>query len=214
MVKAVAVIRGDSSVTGTITFTQESESAPTFIEATVSGLTPGKHGFHVHEFGDNTNGRHIPKPLYSCAFLSFFFTDFTFLKDALPLVLTSTLSVRLTALPKTLSATLVILVTLLLTMKARLFSRLKTTWSSLLDPSPLLGKSINTRRPALWQPLSIWSLNFPFSSFVIDALSLFTLVKTILARVAMSFPRPLVTLVIVGPAVSLVVSSLHDSWLT
>jgi hypothetical protein len=43
---------------------------------------------------------------------------------------------------------------------------------------------------------------------------LFTLVKTILARVAMSFPRPLVTLVIVGPAVSLVVSSLHDSWLT
>ncbi|KAI9285733.1 Cu,Zn superoxide dismutase SOD1 [Umbelopsis sp. AD052] len=56
MVKAVAVIRGDSPVTGTITFTQESESAPTFIEASVSGLTPGKHGFHVHEFGDNTNG--------------------------------------------------------------------------------------------------------------------------------------------------------------
>jgi Cu/Zn superoxide dismutase len=63
MVKAVAVIRGDSPVTGTITFTQESESAPTFIEASVSGLTPGKHGFHVHEFGDNTNGRHKPKLL-------------------------------------------------------------------------------------------------------------------------------------------------------
>lgn len=57
MVKAVAVIRGDSPVTGTITFSQESESAPTSIEATVSGLTPGKHGIHVHEFGDNTNGK-------------------------------------------------------------------------------------------------------------------------------------------------------------
>lgn len=90
------------------------------------------------------------------------FTDFTFLKDVLPLVLTSTPSVRLTVLPKTLFATLVILVMLLLTMKARLSSRLKTTWSSLLDPSPLLGKSINTRRTALWQPLSIWSLRFPF----------------------------------------------------
>ncbi|KAF7721961.1 hypothetical protein EC973_003899 [Apophysomyces ossiformis] len=56
MVKAVAFIRGDSKVTGTVTFVQESENAPTTIEATITGLTPGKHGFHVHEFGDNTNG--------------------------------------------------------------------------------------------------------------------------------------------------------------
>ncbi|KAL1928359.1 hypothetical protein VTP01DRAFT_2715 [Rhizomucor pusillus] len=56
MVKAVAVLRGDSPVTGTVTFTQESENGPTTIEAKISGLTAGKHGFHVHEFGDNTNG--------------------------------------------------------------------------------------------------------------------------------------------------------------
>ncbi|KAI8099605.1 copper/zinc superoxide dismutase [Halteromyces radiatus] len=56
MVKAVCVVRGNTDVTGTIKFVQESENDPTTIEASLSGLTPGKHGFHVHEFGDNTNG--------------------------------------------------------------------------------------------------------------------------------------------------------------
>ncbi|KAI9205382.1 CuZnSOD [Polychytrium aggregatum] len=56
MVKAVCVVRGDSTVTGTITFVQEAENTPTSVEVALSGLTPGKHGFHVHQFGDNTNG--------------------------------------------------------------------------------------------------------------------------------------------------------------
>ncbi|KAI8917689.1 copper/zinc superoxide dismutase [Powellomyces hirtus] len=56
MVKAVSLVRGDSPATGTITFTQESENSPTIIEVDLKSLTPGKHGFHVHEFGDNTNG--------------------------------------------------------------------------------------------------------------------------------------------------------------
>ncbi|KAJ3013652.1 Superoxide dismutase [Cu-Zn] [Thoreauomyces humboldtii] len=56
MVKAVSLVRGDSPATGTITFTQASEGAPTTIEVDLKNLTPGSHGFHVHEFGDNTNG--------------------------------------------------------------------------------------------------------------------------------------------------------------
>ncbi|TPX35442.1 hypothetical protein SmJEL517_g02189 [Synchytrium microbalum] len=56
MVKAVVVLRGDSAVKGTVTLTQESENGPTTLEAHIEGLAPGKHGFHVHEFGDNTNG--------------------------------------------------------------------------------------------------------------------------------------------------------------
>ncbi|ORX87624.1 Cu,Zn superoxide dismutase-like protein, partial [Basidiobolus meristosporus CBS 931.73] len=56
MVKAVAVLRGDSSVQGTVHFTQDGENSPVKVEAKITGLAPGKHGFHIHEFGDNTNG--------------------------------------------------------------------------------------------------------------------------------------------------------------
>ena len=55
-VKAVAVLKGSGPVTGIVYFSQESEQSPTMIEATIQNLTPGNHGFHVHEFGDNTNG--------------------------------------------------------------------------------------------------------------------------------------------------------------
>ena len=54
--KAVAVVKGDSPVTGTTVFTQESESSPLSITVNLSGLAPGSHGFHVHEYGDNTGG--------------------------------------------------------------------------------------------------------------------------------------------------------------
>jgi len=58
MVKAVCVLAAGSSnaVSGTITFTQEKAGDPTVVTGEVKGLAPGKHGFHIHQFGDYTNG--------------------------------------------------------------------------------------------------------------------------------------------------------------
>ena len=57
MVKAVAVLRGDSNVKGTVTFEQESESSNTKITWDITGNDPNaERGMHVHAFGDNTNG--------------------------------------------------------------------------------------------------------------------------------------------------------------
>ncbi len=50
--KAVAVLNG--KITGVVYFTQE--NASTIVEATFRDLPKGKHGFHIHEFGDGTNG--------------------------------------------------------------------------------------------------------------------------------------------------------------
>ncbi|KAL7748324.1 Superoxide dismutase [Cu-Zn] 2 [Sorochytrium milnesiophthora] len=56
MPRAVAVLRGDAGSIGHVSFTQDADGAAVKVEATLNGLTPGKHGFHIHEFGDNTNG--------------------------------------------------------------------------------------------------------------------------------------------------------------
>ncbi|KAF3924489.1 hypothetical protein ABW21_db0207652 [Orbilia brochopaga] len=57
MVKAVAVLRGDSSVTGTVTFEQAHESSRTTITWDITGLDKDSlRGLHIHQFGDNTNG--------------------------------------------------------------------------------------------------------------------------------------------------------------
>lgn len=53
--KAVAVLKGTSTVEGVVTLTQE-DDGPTTVNVKISGLTPGLHGFHLHEFGDTTNG--------------------------------------------------------------------------------------------------------------------------------------------------------------
>jgi Cu/Zn superoxide dismutase len=53
----VAVLRGDSKVSGIVTFEQSSESSPTTITYDITGNDPNaERGMHVHQFGDNTNG--------------------------------------------------------------------------------------------------------------------------------------------------------------
>jgi Cu-Zn family superoxide dismutase len=50
--KAIAVLSPSegNKVSGTVTFIEVADGVQ--IEVEIAGLTPGKHGFHVHEFGD------------------------------------------------------------------------------------------------------------------------------------------------------------------
>ncbi|ODV59630.1 superoxide dismutase SOD1 [Ascoidea rubescens DSM 1968] len=57
MVKAIAVLKGTVGVGGVVTFEQNSENEPTKISYKITGNSPNAlKGFHIHEFGDNTNG--------------------------------------------------------------------------------------------------------------------------------------------------------------
>jgi len=57
MVKAVAVLRGESNIRGTVIFEQPDENSATTITWKICGQDPNaERGFHVHQFGDNTNG--------------------------------------------------------------------------------------------------------------------------------------------------------------
>ncbi|RSH78335.1 Superoxide dismutase [Cu-Zn] [Apiotrichum porosum] len=57
MVKAIAVLKGDSSVAGVITFTQEQEGGPVTVSGKIENLDANaQRGFHIHELGDNSNG--------------------------------------------------------------------------------------------------------------------------------------------------------------
>ena len=50
--KAIAVLHptAGNNVGGTVTFTEVADGVQ--VQAEITGLSPGKHGFHVHEFGD------------------------------------------------------------------------------------------------------------------------------------------------------------------
>lgn len=55
-IKAVCVLKGSEKTTGTVHFTQEGPGKPVEVVGEITGLGKGLHGFHIHEFGDNTNG--------------------------------------------------------------------------------------------------------------------------------------------------------------
>jgi superoxide dismutase, Cu-Zn family len=50
--KGVAVLHptAGNKISGTVTFTPAADGVQ--VHAEIMGLTPGKHGFHIHEFGD------------------------------------------------------------------------------------------------------------------------------------------------------------------
>ena len=51
------MIKGDKAdVCGVVHFEQSGITDPTKIKGEIKGLSKGLHGFHVHEWGDNTNG--------------------------------------------------------------------------------------------------------------------------------------------------------------
>ncbi|TEA24202.1 hypothetical protein DBR06_SOUSAS17310004 [Sousa chinensis] len=68
--KAVCVLKGDGPVQGTIHFEQKARTGggrpaarpcphtygTVVVSGSITGLTEGDHGFHVHQFGDNTQG--------------------------------------------------------------------------------------------------------------------------------------------------------------
>ena len=49
---AICILKEDqqSGVNGIVKFTQQ-EGGKVRVQAEITGLKPGKHGFHVHEFG-------------------------------------------------------------------------------------------------------------------------------------------------------------------
>mmetsp|Transcript_1240 Transcript_1240/g.2723 ORF Transcript_1240/g.2723 Transcript_1240/m.2723 type:complete len:206 (-) Transcript_1240:101-718(-) len=53
--QAVCVLTGTAGVSGVLKMSQES-NGPTKIVGSITGLAAGKHGLHIHEFGDTTNG--------------------------------------------------------------------------------------------------------------------------------------------------------------
>merc|ERR1712169_95868 len=51
---AIVVLKGDDGVSGEVKF--EKKDGAVHVTGEVKGLKKGKHGFHVHQFGDLTNG--------------------------------------------------------------------------------------------------------------------------------------------------------------
>jgi len=54
--EAVVVLQGDKGVQGVLSLTHDRPDTPVQIIGTITGLTPGLHGFHIHQKGDLRQG--------------------------------------------------------------------------------------------------------------------------------------------------------------
>lgn len=54
-VRAICILRGDN-VNGVVLMAEDLENKQTVIKVKINGLSPGKHGFHIHQSGDTRNG--------------------------------------------------------------------------------------------------------------------------------------------------------------
>lgn len=53
---AQSILEHSDTVKGTILFMQSAKGGATLVKGTISGLEPGEHGFHIHEYGDLSQG--------------------------------------------------------------------------------------------------------------------------------------------------------------
>uniref|UniRef100_A0A8D8XL02 Superoxide dismutase [Cu-Zn] n=3 Tax=Cacopsylla melanoneura TaxID=428564 RepID=A0A8D8XL02_9HEMI len=63
-IMAVAVLNS-KTVKGNVLFLQPQPNGPVLISGNITGLTPGDHGFHIHEKGDITQGCASMGPHYN-----------------------------------------------------------------------------------------------------------------------------------------------------
>lgn len=63
-IKAICVLNGDN-IKGVVLLNENLFDKTTTIKIQISGLTPGKHGLHIHQSGDTRNGCESMGPHYN-----------------------------------------------------------------------------------------------------------------------------------------------------